>query len=159
MFTLPFEPFRRVPTATCINCPLTPPSPAEGAQLLCLIEKQQDACRYLQTYGEWYYSVWLAKSTLQEKDCVDVFCKWAEHLAAVGVNQKVSADAFWPHLHVTLLPVEFTLGPPLLLPNTNLSSFQNKSLSVLLSVGHFYKILELLYRYKTTPLSSCCHAY
>ena len=61
----------------------------EGVQLLCLIDKQQDACRYLQTYGEWHRSVWLAKATLQEKEAADVFSKWAEHLAAVGVNQKV----------------------------------------------------------------------
>ena len=26
---------------------------------------------------------------MQEKEYVDVFCKWAEHLSAVGVNQKV----------------------------------------------------------------------
>lgn len=79
-------------------CPLPalPPSISpEGAQLLCLIDKQQDACRYLQTYGEWYYSVWLAKATLQEKDCTDVFTKWAEHLAAVGVNQKVIICALY----------------------------------------------------------------
>ena len=70
--------------------PPTPHPPPEGAQLLCLIDKQQDACRYLQTYGEWYYSVWLAKATLPEKEYSDVLSKWAEHLAAVGVNQKVS---------------------------------------------------------------------
>lgn len=71
---------------------------AEGAQLLCLIDKQQDACRYLQTYGEWYYSVWLAKATLQEKEYVDVFSKWAEHLTAVGVNQKVMV-----HMYIQLM--------------------------------------------------------
>ncbi|MGH0115855.1 UNVERIFIED_CONTAM: hypothetical protein FKN15_054211 [Acipenser sinensis] len=34
---------------------------AEGVQLLCLIDKAADACRYLQTYGEWNLAAWLAK--------------------------------------------------------------------------------------------------
>lgn len=33
----------------------------EGVQLLCLIDKGLDACRYLQTYGRWYQAAWLAK--------------------------------------------------------------------------------------------------
>lgn len=33
----------------------------EGVQLLCLIDKAADACRYLQTYGEWTRAAWLAK--------------------------------------------------------------------------------------------------
>ena len=33
----------------------------EGIQLLCLIDKGMDACRYLQTYGQWNQAVWLAK--------------------------------------------------------------------------------------------------
>ena len=67
----------------CVSC-----SP-EGVQLLCLIDKGQDACRYLQTYGEWQHSVWLAKSTLDERDASEVFSRWADHLTTVGVNQKV----------------------------------------------------------------------
>ena len=35
----------------------------EGVQLLCLIDKGLDACRYLQTYGEWDRAAWLAKVT------------------------------------------------------------------------------------------------
>jgi hypothetical protein len=33
----------------------------EGVQLLCLIGKSMDACRYLQTYDRWTDAVWLAK--------------------------------------------------------------------------------------------------
>lgn len=62
----------------------------EGTQLLCLIDKGLDACRYLQTYGEWQQSVWLAKATLSERDCSEVFTRWVDHLSSVGVNQKVS---------------------------------------------------------------------
>lgn len=33
----------------------------EGVQLLSLIDKGLDACRYLQTYGQWEQAAWLAK--------------------------------------------------------------------------------------------------
>lgn len=36
----------------------------EGAQLLCLIGKTQDACRYLQSANKWNDAVWLAKVTI-----------------------------------------------------------------------------------------------
>lgn len=62
----------------------------EGAQLLALIDKGLDACRYLQTYGNWYKSVWLAKSTLNEREAKEVLMRWAENLASSSVNQKVS---------------------------------------------------------------------
>lgn len=39
---------------------------AEGVQLLCLIDKAADACRYLQTYGEWNRAAWLAKVTQRD---------------------------------------------------------------------------------------------
>jgi len=37
---------------------------SEGVQLLCLIEKGLDACRYLQTYDQWDQAAWLAKVTV-----------------------------------------------------------------------------------------------
>lgn len=36
----------------------------DGVQLLCLIGKGLDACRYLQAAGQWEDSVWLAKVSL-----------------------------------------------------------------------------------------------
>lgn len=39
---------------------------SEGVQLLCLIDKAADACRYLQTYGEWNRAAWLAKVTQRD---------------------------------------------------------------------------------------------
>lgn len=71
---------------------IVPPSFSEGVQLLCLIDKGQDSCRYLQTYGEWYHSVWLAKVTQKERDCNETFARWAEHLASSGVSQKVGLE-------------------------------------------------------------------
>lgn len=66
----------------------------DGVQLLCLIDKGLDGCRYLQTYGEWQTAAWLARATLRERDCSEVFTKWADHLASVTVNQKVGAPPF-----------------------------------------------------------------
>ena len=61
----------------------------EGVQLLCLIDKGLDACRYLQTYGAWEQAVWLAKSTLDYNDCCEVMKRWVDHLCSTHVNQKV----------------------------------------------------------------------
>ncbi|KAJ3610301.1 hypothetical protein NHX12_022394 [Muraenolepis orangiensis] len=64
---------------------------AEGVQLLCLIDKAADACRYLQTYGEWNRASWLAKVRLNPAESSDVLKRWAEHLCSPQVNQKSKA--------------------------------------------------------------------
>uniref|UniRef100_A0A7N8X655 WD repeat-containing protein 11 n=1 Tax=Mastacembelus armatus TaxID=205130 RepID=A0A7N8X655_9TELE len=64
---------------------------AEGVQLLCLIDKAADACRYLQTYGEWNRAAWLAKVRLNPAESADVLKRWAEHLCSPQVNQKSKA--------------------------------------------------------------------
>jgi len=64
---------------------------SEGVQLLCLIEKGADACRYLQTYGRWRDAARLAKTTLPEIECVDVMRRWAEHLASPAVDRHDAA--------------------------------------------------------------------
>lgn len=53
------------PSFLCVTCvhKLSFCSLSEGVQLLCLIDKAADACRYLQTYGEWNRAAWLAKVT------------------------------------------------------------------------------------------------
>lgn len=81
----------------------------EGVQLLCLIEKGMDACRYLQTYGEWDGAAWLAKATLNYPDCAEVMRRWIEHLSSTSTSQ------------------------------------QSKAVLVLLSLGKFYKALDMLY--------------
>uniref|UniRef100_A0A673MRV4 WDR11 TPR domain-containing protein n=1 Tax=Sinocyclocheilus rhinocerous TaxID=307959 RepID=A0A673MRV4_9TELE len=63
----------------------------EGVQLLCLIDKAADACRYLQTYGEWNRAAWLAKVRLNPAESSDVLKRWAEHLCSPQVNQKSKA--------------------------------------------------------------------
>ncbi|XP_021384960.1 WD repeat-containing protein 11 isoform X2 [Lonchura striata] len=64
---------------------------AEGVQLLCLIDKAADACRYLQTYGEWNRAAWLAKVRLGSEECADVLRRWVDHLCSPQVNQKSKA--------------------------------------------------------------------
>ncbi|XP_072292622.1 WD repeat-containing protein 11 [Eucyclogobius newberryi] len=64
---------------------------AEGVQLLCLIDKAADACRYLQTYGEWNRAAWLAKVRLNPNESSDVLKRWAEHLCSPQVNHKSKA--------------------------------------------------------------------
>ncbi|OQR67106.1 WD repeat-containing protein 11-like [Tropilaelaps mercedesae] len=62
-----------------------------GVQLLCVINKALDACRYLQSGGQWDKSVWLAKCSLSHVEQCDVVCKWAEHLSLVATNQRSRA--------------------------------------------------------------------
>ncbi|KAK8771560.1 hypothetical protein V5799_025192 [Amblyomma americanum] len=61
----------------------------DGVQLLCLIGKGLDACRYLQAAGQWEDSVWLAKCILSGDALSEVVSKWAEHL--IQLNQKGKA--------------------------------------------------------------------
>lgn len=37
---------------------------AEGVEILCLLGKVLDACKYLQTYDQWQQAAWLAKVRL-----------------------------------------------------------------------------------------------
>ncbi|XP_041124684.1 WD repeat-containing protein 11 isoform X2 [Polyodon spathula] len=64
---------------------------AEGVQLLCLIDKAADACRYLQTYGEWNRAAWLAKVRLNSTECSEVLKRWVDHLCSPQINQKSKA--------------------------------------------------------------------
>ena len=60
----------------------------EGVQLLCMIDKGLDACRYLQTYGKWDQAAWLAKATLDYNDCAEVMRRWIEHLSGTQISQQ-----------------------------------------------------------------------
>lgn len=74
----------------------------EGVQLLCLIDKGVDACRYLQGSGRWDQAVWLAKSTLPQNECQEILKRWVDHLCSPAMNQKykgililLSMHQFW----------------------------------------------------------------
>lgn len=42
----------------------------QGVELLSLIGKGLDACRYLQAYGQWEYAAWFAKVRFQFRYCI-----------------------------------------------------------------------------------------
>lgn len=56
----------------------------EGVQLLCLIGKGLDACRYLTSYSRWGAAAWLARAVLRPSEAVEVIRKWADHLSSQG---------------------------------------------------------------------------
>eukprot|EP00794_Sanderia_malayensis_P005451 gene5450-6133_t len=64
---------------------------AEGVELLCLVDKGLEACRYLQTYGNWELATWLAKVSLGHNDFVSVMLRLVDHLCSSHVNQKNKA--------------------------------------------------------------------
>ncbi|XP_038045535.1 WD repeat-containing protein 11-like isoform X5 [Patiria miniata] len=64
---------------------------SEGVQLLCLINKGIDACRYLITYREWNQAVWLAKATLPFSEYCTVLRRYVDYLCSPTVNQKTKA--------------------------------------------------------------------
>lgn len=51
-----------------------------GIQLLCMIGKGSQACRYLISYNRWEQAVWLAKCSLSKDDFDTVLKSWADHL-------------------------------------------------------------------------------
>lgn len=51
-----------------------------GVQLLCMIGKGSQACRYLISYNQWEEAVRLAKCTLSKDDCDTVLKSWTDHL-------------------------------------------------------------------------------
>ncbi|XP_013774548.1 WD repeat-containing protein 11-like [Limulus polyphemus] len=87
---------------------------SEGVELLCLIDKGSDACRYLQAAGQWEKSVRLAKVILPYTECQEVLKRWTDYLCSPHMNQKT------------------------------------KALLVLLSMGQFEKVLEMLRTFRMT---------
>jgi len=61
----------------------------EGVQLLCLVGKGLDACRYLQGYDRWIEAAALAKTLLPENECAVVMRRWAQFL--INSKQKPKA--------------------------------------------------------------------
>ena len=57
----------------------------EGVQLLCMIDKSIDACRYMQTYKLWTNAAWLSKVSLDGSDCHSILKRWADHLSSAQV--------------------------------------------------------------------------
>lgn len=69
----------------------------EGVQLLSLIGKSLDACRYLQSHDRWIEAAQLAKLTLNYDDAGHIYKKWTDHLVTWGQYQEA-------------IEIELTLG-------------------------------------------------
>jgi len=84
----------------------------EGVQLLCLVGKSLDACRYLQSYDRWTEAALLAKLTLNAHDASIVYRRWSDFL--VSTNQLVRKSFFFgfffpPLTFSSLLLISWTL--------------------------------------------------
>lgn len=56
----------------------------EGVELLVLTNNGLDACRYLQTYGEWDKAARLAKTSLPQQEADEIITRHAENLVSEG---------------------------------------------------------------------------
>ncbi|XP_065316331.1 WD repeat-containing protein 11-like isoform X3 [Gordionus sp. m RMFG-2023] len=70
----------------------------DGLSMLGCIGKYIDACLYLQTYGYWEKSIWLAKLTLTEKDYIYIVDKWANHLERTSNSSLMMASMVYLHI-------------------------------------------------------------
>ena len=52
----------------------------DGVQLLYLIDKICDSCRYLQSNGQWKKSIWVAKTSLDEEKSHEFVKRWCDNL-------------------------------------------------------------------------------
>ena len=52
----------------------------EAVQLLSLIGKSSEACRYLQQQDRWIDAALLARLSMNESESADVFRRWSIHL-------------------------------------------------------------------------------
>lgn len=63
----------------------------EGVQLLSMIGKGLDACRYLQSFGHWEQSSWLARVALSKTAFHEVLGKWIDALQGPQMAKKTAA--------------------------------------------------------------------
>ncbi|KAH3743885.1 WD repeat-containing protein 11 [Pelomyxa schiedti] len=60
----------------------------EGIELLCIINKASDACKYLLSVHKWTDAVWLANLRLDTADSAEVLLSWVSFLATSGQIMK-----------------------------------------------------------------------
>ena len=81
-----------------------------GVEILCMYKNYLDACRYLQSYGNWDESISLAKISLQDSESYqEIVKKWTEFLQSPQINQKnlailvfISTNQFYKALQLLL---------------------------------------------------------
>lgn len=60
----------------------------DGVQLLYLIGKICDSCRYLQSNNQWKKSIWVAKTSLREEQSHEFLKRWSDHLVQEDLETK-----------------------------------------------------------------------
>jgi len=60
----------------------------EGVELLCLMGRGLEGCRYLQNNGRWKEAATMAKSSLPAHEANSVILRWALHLRENGEYEK-----------------------------------------------------------------------
>lgn len=61
---------------------------SSGIELMCMIGKVLDACRYLQSCGSYNDAAVLAAISLDSAEAREVCIRWMDHLCAPEINQK-----------------------------------------------------------------------
>ncbi|XP_055332678.1 WD repeat-containing protein 11-like [Paramacrobiotus metropolitanus] len=61
---------------------------SSGIELLCMIGKMLEACRYLQSCGKYTDAANLAKLCLSTVESKEIMTKWVDYLCAPEINQK-----------------------------------------------------------------------
>lgn len=61
---------------------------SDGVELLCLINKHSDACKYYMSFGMWQEAVWLAKISLSKEDSLSVMYRWVDLLWSSNEKNK-----------------------------------------------------------------------
>lgn len=60
----------------------------QGVQLLCMIDKVPDACKYLQSYHQWDASLWLGKCRLSDAEYIRVADKYCDHCMSKDLKKR-----------------------------------------------------------------------
>lgn len=120
----------------------------EGVQLLCLIGKGLDACRYLASYFRWGAAAWLARAVLAPSDASEVMRKWADHLSSLG--HKVITFLFFYLSIFSNFYFKFVL------------SLQEKAVLVLISIEQWreaHSLLSVVDPRRASLLAQACQEF
>ncbi|EGG25024.1 hypothetical protein DFA_03270 [Cavenderia fasciculata] len=121
----------------------------DGVQILCLIDKTLEACKYLQAANRWEEAAKLAKTSLGESECMVVLRAWAVHLVQRSQQyQQIQQNHFNAnHRNHHHHAYEQEL-------NYYQNHYVDDAIAILLSIGDYYAVLQLLYEQQQYGLAS-----
>ncbi|KYQ89082.1 hypothetical protein DLAC_10310 [Tieghemostelium lacteum] len=108
----------------------------EGVQFLCMIGKSFDACKYLQSADRWYDASKLAKIKLSEEEQLVVYRAWVVNLLYKS-KSSIGTQSQSQHLCSTVASKSFQFA-----------------ISLLLSLGDFRNVVNLLYENQQYDIAS-----